>query len=144
MKIFIENPSGTRIKKEFIEESNAWIEKNEVAVPYPYPYGFIPGTMQEDEDPLDVFLVTTSLFDRGDTPKVEVIGLVEFYEDDERDYKIICKLPKEDVTVNETVKKLLTHFMMHAFDNQKDKKVRVGEFYGKDIAMKEIEKCRVT
>tara|TARA_Y100000310_G_C20543468_1_gene744452 strand:- start:110 stop:556 length:447 start_codon:yes stop_codon:yes gene_type:complete len=141
MKIFIENPAGTTKKKEFLEDTQEWVDKPTMAVPYPFPYGFIPNTLQSDGDPLDAFLITNNKKERGDVIEVDVLGLVEFYEDNERDFKILTKPLDEDTTITPDVKKKLTNFMLHAFDNNRSKTVKVGEFHGMDIAMEEIEKC---
>ncbi|MFC1790500.1 inorganic diphosphatase [Patescibacteria group bacterium] len=93
MKIFIENPAGTTLKREFNEKNNQWVNVGRFAVPYPFPYGFIPSTLQKDGDPLDAFLLTdqVALCKRGQTLEVEVLGLAKFYEDEKRDYKVLVR-----------------------------------------------------
>jgi inorganic pyrophosphatase len=145
MKILIENPIGTTLKKEYDERNRRWSTVGYLAVPYPYPYGFISMTIQEDGDPLDAFLVTynPSGIVRGNYYDVTVIGMAEYFEDGERDYKILVKIPREDVKINEEVESRLKGFLLHAFDNNPGKKVEFNGFYGIEEAEEEISKCQI-
>jgi inorganic pyrophosphatase len=143
MKIFIENPAGTKVKKEFLVDTKEWVPKPLMAVPYLYPYGFIPNTLQDDGDPLDAFLITDKNRNRGKTIEINVIGLVEFYEDDKRDFKILTKPLNESRILSSEVKERLTYFMLHAFDNNPEKTVKIGKFHSKNKALEEIEKCAI-
>ena len=138
MNIFIENPSGTTIKKEY--DKGTWRLRGSLAVPYPYPYGFIPGTLQEDGDPLDAFLITAKpmKIKQGDVVDVSVLGMVEYFEDGERDSKILVRNRSEKIGLQQNRKATLSNFLLHAFDNQLGKKVKLSRFYGRAKAVNEI------
>ncbi len=138
MNIFIENPSCTKLKKEF--EKGKWFTIGNLAVAYPYPYGFIPGTMQKDGDPLDAFLITAnpSKIKRGDFLDTYVLGMVEYLEDGERDSKILAKSPSENIELNQNIKAAIKNFLLHAFDNKPGKRVEFNGFHDKAEAENEI------
>ena len=141
--IFVENPAGTTKKKEFNERTKKWEKRGNLATPYPFPYGFVPDTLQDDGDPLDVFLVTNNYknISRGDTFVGEVIGSVDYYEDGERDFKILAKRLGEKYKLTAQVKKKLKYYFIHAFDNRPEKTVEFGGFKGIKAAEIEIQKC---
>jgi inorganic pyrophosphatase len=142
INIFIENPAGTTLKKEFNEKSESWSTVGHLAIPYPFPYGFIPKTRQKDGDPLDVFLLTKSTnVKRGSKLLGDVIGLAEYFEDNERDFKILVKSSDGDIKLSAEVKKSLQYFLEHAFDNQPGKIVKFGGFKGIKAAVLEIKSC---
>jgi len=145
MEAFIENPAGQTLKQEFDEKTNTWDKKGNLAVPYPFPYGFIKRTLQEDGDPLDVFLITKKESNAGSGAvfEIELLGLIEYFESNERDYKILAKITGEDIALDEEVKKKLKYFLIHAFDNIPGKKVEFKGFFGKENALTEINKCQI-
>jgi inorganic pyrophosphatase len=141
--IFIENPAYTTLKKEFDEKSNKWTKVGHLAIPYPFPYGFIPKTQQKDGDPLDAFLITSTpgKFKRGDTVHCEILGLVEYFEDKERDFKVLVKKSQEKIELSSNIKKALKYFLIHAFDNKPNKTVEFGGFKGIKNTKEEINRC---
>ena len=145
MKVFIENPSGVTLKKEFLDELGEWKTIGHLAVPYPYPYGFVLSTAQEDGDPLDAFLITSepSKINRGKVLEISVLGLVEYFEDEQRDYKILVRKKEEEVAVSDEIKEKIKNFLLHAFDNRPEKKVKFGGFRSIEEANKEIERCQL-
>ncbi|MEM3221361.1 MAG: inorganic diphosphatase, partial [Saccharolobus sp.] len=59
INVFIEIPMGSNIKYEYDEEEEV-IRVDRVlytSMAYPFNYGFIPDTLAEDGDPLDVLVV---------------------------------------------------------------------------------------
>ena len=145
MKIFIENPANTTLKKEFDEKAKKWKTVGHFAVPYPFPYGFIPSTLQKDGDPLDAFLITLqpSLFKRGQVLEVELLGLAEFYEDKKRDYKILVRKVTEKINLNKKHKHAIKNFLIHAFDNKPEKSFKFNGFYNKGRAQEEVASCQL-
>ena len=67
---------------------------------------------------------------------------MEQIEDDEEDHKILAILPGESMQVTDEIKKILKEFAEHVFDHLEGKKMHIGNFHGKEIAEKHIEKCR--
>ena len=61
----------------------------------PTNYGFIPQTLDEDGDELDVLLVTEQPLATGIFLEARVIGVMKFVDDGEVDDKIVC-VPVDD------------------------------------------------
>ena len=59
MDIIIESPKGSHAKYKY-EEKNNLFRLHKIlpaALVFPFPFGFIPETKGEDDDPLDVFVL---------------------------------------------------------------------------------------
>jgi inorganic pyrophosphatase len=68
-------------------------------VHYPGDYGFVPGTLAEDHDPLDVLVLVSAPSFTGCLIEVRPIGLLNMVDRDERDQKVIavpCRNPRYD------------------------------------------------
>jgi inorganic pyrophosphatase len=60
------------------------------AVHYPGDYGFIPGTLAEDHDPLDVLVLVDEPTFPGVLLYIRPIGMLEMVDQDEPDQKILA------------------------------------------------------
>ena len=112
---------------------------------YPLNYGFIPQTLGEDHDPLDIVVLTqVTVVPRCLIPS-KVIGVMRMIDRGEADDKIIA-VCEEDASVShiEDVDHLPEFFrveLKHFFENYKvleNKKVIVDEFQSKEKAMEII------
>ena len=73
----------------------------------PTNYGFIPQTLDEDGDELDVLLVTEQPLATGIFLEARVIGVMKFVDDGEVDDKIVC-VPADDRNNGNATKPLPT------------------------------------
>ena len=92
LNVFIEIPAGSRNKYELDKESGL-IRFDRLlysSVHYPGDYGFIPRTLADDEDPLDVLVITTEPTFPGCLMHVRPIGVFEMRDDKGYDEKILC------------------------------------------------------
>lgn len=140
----IEIPRGSRAKYEIDKESGL-IKLDRVlyaSMYYPLNYGFIPQTLGEDNDPLDIVVLTqVSVVPRCLIP-CQVIGVMRMIDKGEADDKIIA-VAEQDASVSHIrdVAELPDFFrveLKHFFENYKtleNKKVIVDEFSGKDEAL---------
>ena len=71
----------------------------------PTNYGFIPQTLDEDGDELDVLLITDDPLPTGIVVEATVLGVMKFVDDGEVDDKIIA-VPIDDRHTGNAIKKL--------------------------------------
>jgi inorganic pyrophosphatase len=143
----IEIPKGSRAKYE-IDKDSGLIKLDRVlyaSMYYPLNYGFIPQTLGEDHDPLDIVVLTqVTVVPRCIIPS-KVIGVMRMIDRGEADDKIIA-VAEQDASVShfEDVDHLPEYFkveLKHFFENYKvleNKKVIVDEFQSKEKAMEII------
>ena len=144
----IEIPKGSRAKYE-IDKDSGLIKLDRViyaSMYYPLNYGFIPQTLGEDHDPLDIVVLTqVTVVPRCLIPS-KVIGVMRMIDKGEADDKIIA-VAMQDVSVShiQDVKDMPEYFraeLKHFFENYKtleNKKVVVDEFESRDKAMQIIQ-----
>jgi inorganic pyrophosphatase len=108
---------------------------------YPFDYGFVPQTLWDDGDALDVVLLTTHPLAPGILVRARPVGIMHMIDGGEADEKIIA-VPKDDprfadtkdlADVNAHTLKEIAHFFATYKQIQK-KEVSVGEFEGRDAA----------
>jgi inorganic pyrophosphatase len=88
----VEIPKGTNTKYEYNEKLNIFeLERCLVSsLQYPVNYGFVTQTFALDNDPLDVLIFNHDPIDRGSLVRCRVLGVLDFVDNDEIDYKIIA------------------------------------------------------
>ncbi len=146
----IEIPKGSRAKYE-IDKDSGLIKLDRViyaSMYYPLNYGFIPQTLGEDGDPLDIVVLTqVSVVPLCLIPS-KVIGVMRMVDLGQEDDKIIA-VALQDASVSHIndVNELPEYFkieLKHFFENYKtleNKKVVVDEFQSKDKAKEIIVQC---
>lgn len=92
-----EIPKGSTLKIEWDRERAAFtLDRVEPAIyAKPVNYGFIPKTLDEDGDELDVLIVTDEPIPTGIWLKAKILGVLNFEDDGEMDHKVIC-VPEDD------------------------------------------------
>jgi inorganic pyrophosphatase len=148
---FIEIPKGSRAKYE-IDKDSGLIKLDRViyaSMYYPLNYGFIPQTLGEDHDPLDIVVLTQVAVVPGCLIPSKVIGVMQMIDRGEADDKIIA-VAEDDPSVSHIsdVKDLPDYLLAelkHFFENYKsleNKVVKVDEFLSKPMA-EEIIKASI-
>ena len=86
--VFVEIPKGSRNKYEIDHETGAvWLDRTLfTATQYPADYGFVPHTLAEDGDPLDVLVLLDVSLPVGCLLSARPLGVIEA-EQRERDGK---------------------------------------------------------
>ena len=87
----VEIPLGSNIKYE-LDKTTGLIKVDRLlysAVSYPANYGFIPQTLAEDDDPLDVLILTREAVAPLTIVHVRAVGLMTMMDAGKKDHKII-------------------------------------------------------
>jgi inorganic pyrophosphatase len=88
----IEIPKGSRVKYELDKETGL-LKVDRIlysAVIYPANYGFIPQTLGDDDDPLDVLVLMQEPVQPLSILRARPIGMMHMVDEGESDEKIIC------------------------------------------------------
>lgn len=149
LNVVIEIPTGSNHKIEWDRERACFMldRVEPVAFAKPCNYGFIPQTLDEDGDELDVLMITDQPLTTGIWMKGRILGVMKFVDDGEVDDKIIC-VPEDDrnngdryKTLEDLPKRTLEQIEFH-FNHYKDLKkpgtTVVKSFEGIDTAKKVI------
>lgn len=93
----IEIPQGSHLKIEWNRQRAAFmIDRVEPAIfAKPCSYGFIPQTLDEDGDELDTLVVCDEPIPTAVWLEARIIGIMNFEDDGEMDYKIVV-VPADD------------------------------------------------
>jgi len=88
----IEIPRGSKNKYEWDEDMGGVALSRVLyqSVAYPAEYGFIPGTLAEDGDALDVVVLIDQPTFPGCFMRVRPIGILKLRQEGERDDKVLC------------------------------------------------------
>ncbi len=88
----IESPKGTENKYEYDVGKKAIVLDRVLysAVHFPGDYGFLPRTLDEDGDPLDILVLVTSPTFPGCIMSARPVGLLRMLDGDKRDDKVLA------------------------------------------------------
>jgi len=97
INVIIEIPKGSNNKYEIDKETGLikLDRANYSSAPFPYDYGFVPQTLWEDGDALDVIVLTTFPLQTGILVNVRPVAVMDMVDSGESDFKIIA-VPTED------------------------------------------------
>jgi len=146
----IEISQGSRAKYE-VDKKTGLLKLDRViysSFHYPVNYGFIPQTLGEDNDPLDILVMCSESIQPLCLVQATVIGNMQMIDNGEKDDKIIA-VATQDPTVNHftNVNELPRHFitvLRNYFENYKvleNKVVEIDEFQDKEAAYSIINKA---
>ena len=98
----IEIPKGTKKKYEIDKETGLLMldRVTPSGMFYPMNYGFIPRTLCEDGDALDVFVLCSETLDCMTLVDCRPIGFIEMVDNGEQDEKIIAVAKKDQKFAN--------------------------------------------
>lgn len=102
--VIIEIAKGSHIKYEYDKDRNMLICDRVLHTPmkYPFNYGFIPNTLSEDGDPLDVVVLMDDELIPGCMIRCKILGYLDTKDDAGNDPKmIVCPIGKVDPLWNE-------------------------------------------
>ena len=141
VNVIIEVPVGGQpIKYEMDKEAGVLVVDRFLYTPMTYPgnYGFVPHTLSEDGDPIDVLVCNTRQLVPGCVINVRPIGALMMEDDSGMDEKIIA-VPSSHLTkryegVHEfsdlphITLRQIQHFFEHYKDLEDGKWVKIGDW----------------
>lgn len=155
INVVVEIPAGSNNKVEWCRDLAVFkIDRVEPKIfAKPTNYGFIPQTLDEDGDELDVLILTDEPLPTGVFLEAKIIGIMIFEDDGEVDDKVLV-VPADDRNSGNKIKTLadvpqqtidqITHHFNHYKDLKKPGSTIVkqwqGEAEAKEIIKKAIER----
>lgn len=103
----VEIPEGSFLKVEWDRKRAAFmLDRVEPSIfAKPVNYGFIPQTLDEDGDELDTLVVCDQPIPTGVWLESRIIGVLNFEDDGEMDYKVVV-VPADDRNTGDSIKTL--------------------------------------
>lgn len=151
INVVIEIPShGSPVKYEVEKDSGTLMVDRFMgtAMFYPCNYGFLPHTLSEDGDPVDVLVVTPVPLISGSVIRCRPVGMLEMVDEAGEDHKVLAvpvsKLTKlyDDVQkpqdLHDDMLDQITHFFEQYKALESGKWVKVENWVGVDRAHEEI------
>jgi inorganic pyrophosphatase len=152
IEVVVEIPKGSRNKYEIDHDTGAvWLDRHLfTATSYPADYGFVPHTLAEDGDPLDVLVLLDEPTVPGCHMWARPIGV--FWMEDEKgpDAKVLA-VPANDprwaqisdlADVQEYLLAEISHFFEVYKALEPAKSTKIGRWDGRDVALREIDDAR--
>lgn len=151
INVIIEIPAHSEpIKYEVDKPTGALFVDRFMSTPMHYPcdYGYVPKTLSEDGDPVDVLVITPIPVNRGCVLRCRPIGVLEMEDEAGNDSKVlavpISKITPmykhinkpEDVCAHLLAQ--ISHFFEHYKDLEDGKWVKLKGWSGPDAAKQEI------
>ena len=147
---FIEIPQGSKTKYEYDPETGLMYVDRILysSVVYPHNYGFIPGTLAEDNDPLDILVLMQEAVVPGCFLKARVIGVLRMIDQGEQDDKIIAVhdgdpeyAPYRDISELPKHRLLEIETFFSDYKKNEIKHVAINGFESSDVAKEIITRC---
>ena len=151
VNVIVEVPvGGNPIKYELDKDAGTLVVDRFLYTPMAYPgnYGFVPHTLSEDGDPIDVLICNTRALVPGCVINVRPIGVLIMEDNAGQDEKIIAvpshALTKryDNVKTASDLPDITLHQIEHFFEHYKDlepgKWVKIGDWHGAEDAKRLI------
>jgi inorganic pyrophosphatase len=153
MNVIIEIPKDSHNKYE-IDKKTGLIKldrANYSSAAYPFDYGFVPQTLWDDGDALDVIVLTTYPLDVGILVAARPVGILAMTDSGEKDDKVIA-VPIEDKRWDDVrdladlnshlLKEIVNFFETYKMLKGKPAEVITGGFKGRVEAEAAFDRAR--
>ena len=153
VNVIIEIPKASHNKYEFDKERGVFRLDRVLYSPvyYPADYGFIPQTIADDGDPLDILVIGDDPLFVGCLLEARPIGLLKMVDNDEKDLKVLAVQKANPrfntITTLESLKDLDSHLLdeianfFEVYKKLEGKKTIIKGWNNEIEAKKEIEKA---
>jgi len=148
--VVIEIPMNSNVKYEIDKETGLLFVDRILftSMIYPFNYGFIPATLEEDGDPVDVLVLGYDKLQPGSVIKARPIGVLETEDEKGWDAKIVA-VPVDKIDprfenirdisdLPQNYRDRIAHFFEHYKELEKGKWVKVVGWRGREDALKRI------
>lgn len=152
VNVFVEIPKDSNIKYELDKEAGVIMVDRFLytAMSYPFNYGFVPNTLAEDGDPIDILVLSEYAVAPGTVIPSVVIGMLEMEDEEGIDTKILA-VPTAKIDplfgklhdiadVPEATKNKLRHFFENYKTLEPGKWVKLKEWKDKATALEAVKK----
>jgi inorganic pyrophosphatase len=148
IEVVIEIPKGTRNKYEADETGTIWLDRMLfTSTRYPEDYGYVPGTLAEDGDPVDAMVILDEATFPGCHIHARPIGVFRMRDEEGTDAKLLCVLSRDQRWEHvQELTDLPEHQLLeirHFFEIYKDlepgKMTEPGGWQGREAAEAEID-----
>ena len=151
INVVIEIPSHSDPVKYEVDKASGLLMVDRfvaTSMRYPCDYGFVPHTLSEDGDPVDVLVVTPFPLYPGVVIRCRPVGVLRMTDESGPDAKILA-VPVDKLTskyrnvknpedLGEEFLATIVHFFEHYKDLEPGKWVKLAGWMGVDAARKEI------
>lgn len=137
VNVVIEIPQNGNIKYEVDADSGILFvdRKLHTSMVYPFNYGFVPMTREEDGDPIDILVMSNDAFSPLSVLRSKPIGVLIMEDEEGQDSKIIA-VPNEKIDydysryseigqIDPVILDKIKHFFEHYKELEKGKFVKV-------------------
>ena len=151
VNVIIEIPSHSDpVKYEVDKETGAMFVDRfmNTAMHYPCNYGYVPNTLSEDGDPVDVLVITPIPLISGSVIRCRPVGVLKMTDEAGPDAKVLavpidklCQSYRKVKTPDDVSPNLLNqiqHFFEHYKDLEEGKWVKIDGWADDTVAKKEI------
>ena len=147
----VEIPKGSRSKYE-LDKENGMIVLDRVlpeSMVFPFNYGFITQTWWEDDDPLDIIIISLEPIYPGVLVEAKVIGALEMEDEKGIDHKVVAinyadyrlRHINDISQIPETWLNEIKHFFEHYKDLEPGKWVKLKGFKSREEGIELVKKA---
>lgn len=151
INVIIEIPAFSDPVKYEIDKETGFLTVDRfmgTAMQYPSNYGYLPHSLAEDGDPVDVLVMTPAPLLSGCVIRCRPVGLLKMTDESGNDNKVLAVPNRKltpfynkvtsyvDITEGKTDK--IKHFFEHYKDLEEGKWVKVEGWFGPEAAYEEI------
>jgi inorganic pyrophosphatase len=148
----VEIPEGSTLKIEWDRETGLFkLDRVEPGIfAKPCSYGFIPQTLDDDGDELDVLIVTDAPLPMGVVVEAKILGVMNFEDDGDIDHKVVIRAADDRndgdwlnslEDLGERWKEMVAHHFTHNKDLKKPGSTRVLGWGDAEEAKKVVGEC---
>jgi inorganic pyrophosphatase len=116
------------------------------AMVYPASYGFVPNTLCDDGDPLDIMVISPEPIKRATVVEAKVLGVLDMEDEGSKDYKVLAvpnfytRKYSSLKDIEDTFLKIAKNFFAHYKDlSMSGDRVKVFKWHDRDVAYKIIK-----